>query len=409
MMMQQGYTPPQPAGDQPRTRRTQRYEQQNIQPPQPSAERLQPDATQPELPAVNRYPNPSVGDFPQRERVRYQSGSPYPQGHSTAAQPQPNQFQTDHMPKRKKQVVLWSVIAVLFILVAVAGNGLRNADEPTQADTSAEQTVALSTAASATVAPTAATTATIAPTATVTAVPRAYDTLSQGSSGAAVALLQQRLIDLGYLDDAADGIFGNKTCAAVKSFQSQNGLISTGIADSDTLTYLYTAGAKTAAIATATPKTASASDAAAVSGTTASQKNALSAAKAYLSFTAFSYEGLIDQLEYEQYSHSDAVYAADRCGADWKEQALLSAKSYLNYTAFSYTGLIEQLEYEGFTSSQATYGADRCGANWKEQAALSAKAYLRYMTFSRSDLIDQLEYEGFTHSQAVYGVDASGL
>ena len=37
------------------------------------------------------------------------------------------------------------------------------------------------------------------------------------------------------------------------------------------------------------------------------------------------------------------------------------AQSYLDYSAFSRQGLIEQLEYEGFTSSQATYGVNAVG------------------------------------------------
>lgn len=141
---------------------------------------------------------------------------------------------------------------------------------------------------------------------------------------------------------------------------------------------------------------------------TIGQRNALESAKSYLSFSEFSYTGLIEQLEYEKYSHEDAVYAADHCGADWNEQALKSAKSYLEYSAFSYTGLIEQLEYEGFTNDQATYGVDNSGANWNEQAAKSAKSYLEYSSFSREGLIEQLEYEGFTHEQAVYGVQQNG-
>ncbi len=156
------------------------------------------------------------------------------------------------------------------------------------------------------------------------------------------------------------------------------------------------------AIATPTPASSDSSQ-------TASQKNALKSAKQYLSFTAFSYEGLIEQLEYEKYSHEDAVYAVDNCGANWNEQALKSAKQYLGHTAFSHSGLISQLEYEKFTSEQASYGADNCGADWNEQAAKSAKQYLEYSSFSRDSLIDQLEYEGFTHDQAVYGVEANGL
>ena len=94
---------------------------------------------------------------------------------------------------------------------------------------------------------------------------------------------------------------------------------------------------------------------------TISQKNALAKAKSYLSFTAFSYEGLVEQLEFEQYSHEDAIYAADACGADWNEQAALKAKQYLSFTSFSRGGLIDQLEFEGFTHDQAVYGVCAVG------------------------------------------------
>ena len=69
---------------------------------------------------------------------------------------------------------------------------------------------------------------------------------------------------------------------------------------------------------------------------------------------------------------------------------------------------VEQLEYEGYSHTEAVYGADNCGADWNEQAAKSAANYLDYTSFSRSGLIEQLEYEGFTHSQAVYGVEQNG-
>ncbi len=97
------------------------------------------------------------------------------------------------------------------------------------------------------------------------------------------------------------------------------------------------------------------------SGATTGQKNALAKAKDYLSFMAFSYTGLVEQLEYEGYSHSEAVYAADRCGADWNQQAADKAEDYLELMPFSRDGLIEQLEYEGFTHSQAVYGVSRSG------------------------------------------------
>lgn len=146
-----------------------------------------------------------------------------------------------------------------------------------------------------------------------------------------------------------------------------------------------------------------------ISNVTASQRNALSRAKTYLSHSAFSYQGLIEQLEFEKFSHEDSVYAVDNCGANWDEQAIKKAKSYLNFSAFSYKGLIEQLEFENFTNTQAKYGVDNCGADWNEQASKKAKSYLSYSAFSRDGLIDQLEFEGFTHEQAVYGVEVNGL
>ena len=85
------------------------------------------------------------------------------------------------------------------------------------------------------------------------------------------------------------------------------------------------------------------------------EQNALSKAYQYLQYSAFSYTGLIEQLEFEGYSHSEAVYAADNCGADWNEQAVKKAKQYLEYSSFSRGGLIDQLEFEGFTASQAEY------------------------------------------------------
>ena len=145
------------------------------------------------------------------------------------------------------------------------------------------------------------------------------------------------------------------------------------------------------------------------SGVTSGQKNALSKAKQYLSAMPFSYDGLVKQLEYEKFSHEDAVYGAENCGADWNKQALKKATSYLDTMAFSQKGLTEQLSFEGFTDAQANYGASNCGADWNEQAAKKAKSYLDIMSFSRQELIDQLIYEGFTSEQASYGADSVGL
>ena len=77
--------------------------------------------------------------------------------------------------------------------------------------------------------------------------------------------------------------------------------------------------------------------------------------------------------------------------------------------AFSYSGLIEQLEFEGFSTEDATYGADNCGADWMVQAEKKAKKYLDYTSFSHSGLVEQLEFEGFTPEQAEHGATSQGL
>jgi hypothetical protein len=98
-----------------------------------------------------------------------------------------------------------------------------------------------------------------------------------------------------------------------------------------------------------------------VSTITISQKNAVQKAKSYLGYTAFSHDGLVAQLEYEQFSHADAVYGADNSGANWNEQASKKAKEYMDYSAFSRGSLIEQLKHEKFTQAEAEYGANAVG------------------------------------------------
>lgn len=313
-------------------------------------------------------------------------------------------YPEDNGNQKRISPIRWVVVVLVCLMLGSAGTAsfLNAQSRKTTADTLVAQPSSLPTTQ-----PTASPTTVPTDTPAITAVP--YSTLSEGSSGLAVQAMQQRLITLGYLNDKADGVYGPKTSAAVAAYQAQNNITSTGVADSQTQDSLFSYYAIVAATDQPATKAPAAYTASSSTGATTSQRNALQAAYAYLNFTAFSYQGLIEQLEYEKYSHADAVYAVDHCGADWNEQALQSAASYLDYTAFSYQGLIDQLEYEGFTSKQATYAADRCGANWNEQAVLCAQNYLDFMSFSRDGLIDQLEYEGFTHSQAVYGAKQNGL
>lgn len=63
-------------------------------------------------------------------------------------------------------------------------------------------------------------------------------TYRQGSSGTTVRTIQDKLYRWGYFDGPVDGIFGTKTAAAVRSFQSKNGLAVDGIVGAQTLAAL---------------------------------------------------------------------------------------------------------------------------------------------------------------------------
>ena len=82
------------------------------------------------------------------------------------------------------------------------------------------------------------------PTATPVAGPvltpnKSYRTLNTKTSGAPVKKVQERLIELGYLNGKADGVYGAKTKKAVTEFQKYNGLSADGVAGKLTQTYLF--------------------------------------------------------------------------------------------------------------------------------------------------------------------------
>jgi peptidoglycan hydrolase-like protein with peptidoglycan-binding domain len=408
--MMQGYQPSEPGNPQ-RNRRTKRYDLTEEQGKEPISDDTVPYAgEQTGAPHFTRNQPPYNDGFTQRERTvytpQYPSSANNMRNTSTSFVLPTVRKKTSHL----KRFVGWAAALTAIVLIGILGNEYISAIRPDSADsnvsTAAPTEVATTVQAMAAVTIASAYAPTSAPTATK--VP--YVSLAKGASGEPVKQLQLRLIALGYLSDVADGMFGGKTYTAVSDFQSQNNLPSTGVADSQTLDLIYSGNAATASYTAVTANTSSDTNtsSSSLSSMTTSQWNALETAQDYLEFMAFSYQGLIEQLEYERYTHKDAVYAADHCGADWYDQALQKAGSYLDCTAFSYEGLIDQLEYEDFTSKQATYAADHCGANWNEQAASCAKNYLSIMSFSRNELIEQLEYEGFTHKQAVYGAKENG-
>ena len=64
-------------------------------------------------------------------------------------------------------------------------------------------------------------------------------TLSRGSTGTLVTLLQQNLKSLGYYTGTVDATYGTSTASAVMLFQQKNGLTADGVAGPSTLSLLY--------------------------------------------------------------------------------------------------------------------------------------------------------------------------
>ena len=84
--------------------------------------------------------------------------------------------------------------------------------------------------------PGATDTPTTSPTATAAVV---YKDLKRRDRNTDVKNLQEKLIELGYLDDTADGIFGEKTQVAIEQLQSDLGMTVTGVATAELQRMLF--------------------------------------------------------------------------------------------------------------------------------------------------------------------------
>ena len=90
-------------------------------------------------------------------------------------------------------------------------------------------------------------------------------------------------------------------------------------------------------------------------------------------------------------------------GTVGQQNALTSALEALEQYAFSYAGLISSLQSAGYSAEEAAFAADNCGADWKEQAVRAAQENLALSPYTREALIGQLQSEGFTYEEAEYG------
>ena len=74
-----------------------------------------------------------------------------------------------------------------------------------------------------------------------TYTPRYY---KKGNYAWRIYQMQERLIELGYLDGEPDGMYGDGTAKAVSQFQKKNGLEATGTADPETQDLIFSDDAK---------------------------------------------------------------------------------------------------------------------------------------------------------------------
>ena len=78
-------------------------------------------------------------------------------------------------------------------------------------------------------------------------------------------------------------------------------------------------------------------------------------ARSILECFGSSYENMIIALERDlKFSHEEAVYGADNCGADWKEEALRAARKCLEKNGeYSFEKMVFQLQIFNFTQEEA--------------------------------------------------------
>jgi peptidoglycan hydrolase-like protein with peptidoglycan-binding domain len=153
----------------------------------------------------------------------------------------------------RTRVAVVAGIAVMLVAAAVGmSSALSEPGEDTEASgtTSTTQRPRTTTSQPTTTLP--ATTTTLPPettttlppetTTTLPPAPEADGTLELGESGDAVAVLQQRLVDLGYWMGEPDGTYGQLTRQAVMAFQKVEGLSRDGVAGPATQAQLAAAG-----------------------------------------------------------------------------------------------------------------------------------------------------------------------
>jgi hypothetical protein len=95
-------------------------------------------------------------------------------------------------------------------------------------------------------------------------------------------------------------------------------------------------------------------------------------------------------------------------GASEQRRAIARAESYTNLMAFSRARLIQQLEFEGFTHNDAQWAVDQLTIDWNEQALKKANSYHSLMSLPPDNIRRLLASEDFSEEQIDYAMTNMG-
>ena len=97
-----------------------------------------------------------------------------------------------------------------------------------------------------------------------------------------------------------------------------------------------------------------------------------------------------------------------------QRDAVAEAERFVEYSNMSYLGLIDMLEFLNFTHEEAVFAVDFVEANWFEECADEAKDLIEYSSktedhsYTRDELKSLLEFQGYTEEEVEYGLKAVG-
>lgn len=97
-----------------------------------------------------------------------------------------------------------------------------------------------------------------------------------------------------------------------------------------------------------------------------------------------------------------------------QRDAVAEAERFVEYSNISYLGLIDMLEFLNFTHEEAVFATDFVEANWFKECVDEAKDLIEYSSktedhsYTRDELKSLLEFEGFTEEEVEYGLKAVG-